>query len=268
VLTALTDTTIALRRRAANAMPAATRLWRTTRARRGAERRSIGRLSRRVIDERLTYLGVGGLRTLERYMSDVDGHDVPGDVIEAGVALGGSAIVLVDALRADRQFHGFDVFAMIPPPSEHDPPEVHARYRTIREGRSAGIGGDTYYGYRDDLYEQVVATFARHGHPVDGQRVHLRRGLFEDTLRPQRPVALAHVDCDWFEPVQLCLRRIWPVLSPGGVMIFDDYNAYGGCTAAVDAFVHESADAELVQTDPTAVVRKSRAAGTPSGSGA
>lgn len=251
-------------------MPPAARLWRTARgrARRSAERRSIGRLSRTVIDERLTYLGVGGLRTLERCMSDVDAQEVPGDVIEAGIALGGSAIVLAGALRGDRQFHGFDVFGMIPPPSEHDPPEVHERYRTIREGRSAGIGGDPYYGYRDDLYEQVVATFARHGHPVDGQRIHLHRGLFEDTLRLQRPVALAHVDCDWFEPVRLCLQRIWPVLSLDGVMIFDDYNAYGGCTAAVDAFVHSSPNAELVQTDPTAVVRKSRAAGAPSGSGA
>lgn len=109
----------------------------------------------------------------------------------------------------------------------------------------------------------LLAASARHGHPVDGKRIHLHRGLFEDTLQPQRAVALAHVDCDWFHPVGLCVDRIWAVLSPGGMIIFDNYNAYGGCTAAVDEFVKTAADAELVQTDTTAAVRKSQAAGAP-----
>lgn len=248
--------------RAGRALPGAARVWRTARERaaRDRQRAALSATSRSVIDERLTYLAPTGLLTLERSAQQARRERVPGDFLEAGVALGGSAVVLAAAMDGNRRFHGFDVFGMIPPPSDEDPPEVHERYRTISEGRSAGIRGDAYYGYIDDLYDRVVATFERYGQPVDGERVSLHPGLFEDTLHPQRPVALAHVDCDWHDPVKLCLERIWPALSPGGVMVFDDYNTYGGCATAVDAFLRSEPAAQLVQVDPTAVVRKAPAA--------
>jgi O-methyltransferase len=209
------------------------------------------------MDERLTYLGAAELRTLERCARAVRRGDVPGDFLETGVALGGSGVMLASQMDAEREFHGFDVFGMIPPPSDHDPPAVHARYRTIAEGHSAGIGGDTYYGYVSDLYQRVVDTFERYGQTVDGRRVQLHPGLFADTLHHQRPISLAHIDCDWFEPVKLCLERIWPLLSPGGFVILDDYTTYGGCTTAVDAFLADRSDATMVQASPTAVLRKS-----------
>jgi O-methyltransferase len=145
---------------------------------------------------------------------------------------------------------------MIPPPGDADPPAVHERYRTIAEGRSEGIGGDTYYGYLDDLYDRVVTAFSRYGLRVDGERIALHRGLFEDTLWPSSAIALAHVDCDWYEPVKLCIERIWPQLSSGGLMVFDDYNDYGGCTKAVDEFAASEPSATLRNTAPTAVLVK------------
>ena len=63
----------------------------------------------------------------------------------------------------------------------------------IESGESRGIGGDTYYGYRDDLDEQVVAAFAAHGLEIDGRARSLHRGLFEDTLHLEEPVALVHM---------------------------------------------------------------------------
>ena len=50
-------------------------------------------------------------------------------------------------------------------------------------------------------------------------------------------VALAHVDCDFYDPTKLCLEKWYPALSPGGIMQFDDYNAFSGCRKAVDEFV-------------------------------
>lgn len=224
--------------------------------RRGVLRARVSPVSRRVRDERLTYLSLDKLRVLERLAKAVDRDGVPGSVIECGVALGGSAIVLA-SLLPQRRFDGYDVFGMIPPPGPADPPEVHERYRVIEEGRSSGIRGDAYYGYEDDLLGKVEAAFARHGVPVDGERIRLHEGLFEDTLRPDGPVALAHVDCDWHDPVRLCIERIWPQLPVGGHLVFDDYNDYGGCRRAVDAHVAATAGAELLSTWPNAVVRRS-----------
>ena len=191
--------------------------------------RRVSPLARRLVEQRLTYLSWVKLRSLERCLRDVRQRGVPGGF----VALGGSAILM--ASRAEgRRFDGYDVFATIPPPSEADGADSHERYAEIVTGRSRGIGGDPYYGYLDDLYGRVVASFAEFGLTVDGERVALHRGLFEETLYPEGPIALAHIDSDWYEPVRLCLERIVPLLSPGGQVVVDDYFDYGGCKRAVD----------------------------------
>jgi len=56
--------------------------------------------------------------------------------------------------------------------------------------------------------------------------------------------------------VKLCLERTAEVLHPGGFMIFDDYNDYGGCQTAVDEFLASHPRFELVGTRPHAVVRR------------
>jgi len=199
--------------------------------------RRLSPIARRVLEERLTYLSVAKLAVLEDCARSVARHGVSGDFVETGVALGGSAIVLADAMSEDRRFQGYDLFGQIPPPSDRDDEKSHERYATIAAGASAGIGGDPYYGYLPDLYERVVAAFARHGLVVDGERIALHRGLFEATLHPARPIALAHVDSDWYESVALCLARLAPQVSPGGFIVLDDYFDYGGCAKATDEFV-------------------------------
>ena len=94
-----------------------------------------------------------------------DAAGLPGLVIEAGTARGGSAIVMAAAKAPERPMKVYDVFGMIPPPTEQDGPDVHARYEKITAGEAKGVGGDTYYGYRDDLYHEVTESFARLGVP-------------------------------------------------------------------------------------------------------
>jgi O-methyltransferase len=200
----------------------------------------------RIQDEHLTYLVPDRLRVLRDCARRVSADAVPGDFIECGVALGGSTILLAESLSEGRLLHAYDVFGMIPAPSGDDPPDVHERYKVIVSGRSEGIGGDEYYGYRDDLQEHVTTTLRRYGHAV-GEQVLLYKGLFEDTLHPARPVALAHIDCDWHDPVDTCLRRIGPHVSLGGLIVLDDYNDYGGCRTAADRFMAEHPEFELVR---------------------
>lgn len=197
--------------------------------------------ARAVRRERLTYLSPEKLKRLEHTLVAMLARGVPGDVLEFGVALGGSAIVLAKhASRERRAFHGFDVFGMIPPPtSERDDAKSRQRYEVIATGQSKGIRGDTYYGYRKDLLEEVQASFARHGVPVDGETVVLHKGLFQETWPSygDRAIVFAHIDCDWYEPVKFCLERVASRLSPGGAIVLDDYHDYGGCRVATDEFL-------------------------------
>jgi len=197
-------------------------------------------ISRAVRREHLTYCSFRKLARLERCVELTLEREVPGAVVEFGVALGGSAIVLTKRCR-DRHFHGFDLFGMIPEPSsEKDDIVSRERYKTIASGQADGIDGATYYGYRTNLFDEVVEAFARHGCPVDGRRVFLHKGLFHETWEKfpaDRLISVAHIDCDWYEPVTFCLNAALPRLAKGSMLILDDYEDYGGARAAVDEFL-------------------------------
>jgi asparagine synthase (glutamine-hydrolysing) len=191
-----------------------------------------------VLDDKLTYLAIEKLRRIERALDETT--EIPGDVLEFGVALGGSAIVLAHLMGESRSFVGFDVFGMIPPPaSEKDDAKSKERYNVIRRGESRGIGGGEYYGYKQDLLSEVQNAFQRHAIMVDGDRVKLIKGLFEESWPSANvgSISMAHLDCDWFDPVRFCLDAIADKMSSGGIIVIDDYHDYGGCRTAVQEFL-------------------------------
>lgn len=197
---------------------------------------SLYAVMRSVRRQKLTYLSSQALIDLRDAVRRLERQRAPGILVEAGVALGGSAIILAASKAAARPLRLYDVFGMIPPPSEGDGPDAHARYAEIASGQSAGIHGDRYYGYEDGLLTKVQANLERFGIDLAQDHVRLCPGLFEDTLRIDEPVALAHIDCDWYESVMLCLERITPRLIAGGILVIDDYRDWSGCKRAVDEF--------------------------------
>lgn len=190
----------------------------------------------RVRAERLTYLSPRCLQDLADAVRAADADGLPGLVVECGTALGGSAIVMALAKSAEREIRVYDAFDMIPPPSEKDGPDVHKRYQRIKSGRSKGIGGDEYYGYRSDLLGEVTASFERFGLPVESSNITLVKGYFDETVHFDEPVAVAHLDGDWYESTITCLQRIEPHLVVGGRLIIDDYYKWSGCQRAVDEY--------------------------------
>jgi hypothetical protein len=191
---------------------------------------------------KLTYLPVGALNDLYEAAVAADEAGRPGVFLEAGCALGGSAMVLTQAKQPVRPLYIYDVFGMIPPPTDEDGPDIHERYEKIKSGQAAGIGGDPYYGYEEALMDRVRDTFATLGLPVEDNAVTLVQGLFQDTITGDEPVALAHIDGDWYDSVRTCLERIGPRLSSGGVMVIDDYFYWSGCRTAVDEFLAKHPD--------------------------
>lgn len=208
-------------------------------------------LATRLRKEGLTYLSLPKLARIKAEMARLAQDGVVGDFLEFGVALGGSGILIAGQARAGaRNFAGFDIFGMIPPPtSDKDDDKSRQRYTVISSGKAKGLAGETYYGYVDDLYDRVCAAFARHGVPVDGAAVALVKGLFEDTWphHPDRPIAFAHIDCDWYDPVKFCLNSVADRLSPGGAVVLDDYHDYGGCKIATEEFLTQRPDFHRVE---------------------
>lgn len=202
------------------------------------------RITSKVTESKLSYLEPEALQDLYEAVKYIESSRVPGKIIEAGCALGGSAIVICSAKKRARPFEVYDVFGMIPPPSESDGKDVQERYKVIASGESSGIGGDEYYGYQEDLLEKVRKTLKGYGFTQDTHKVQLIQGLYEDKLivAPGDEVALAHIDCDWYDSVMVCLERIVPQLSVGGLLVIDDYHSWSGCKKAVDEYFEGKKD--------------------------
>jgi asparagine synthase (glutamine-hydrolysing) len=190
----------------------------------------------RVKKARLTYLSYSRLIHLSRVVRRLEQQTVPGIFVETGCALGGSAIVISLNKAQQRPFHIYDTFGLIPPPSSHDADDAQERYEAIRRGCAKGIAEDTYYGYQENLLEKVVQTFHAFDLPPEDHRIHFHQGLFADVLQVDQPVALAHIDSDWYDSITVCLARVVPHVSLKGVIVIDDYYDWEGARRAVDDF--------------------------------
>src|SRR5690348_17155627 len=95
-----------------------------------------------VRQKNLTFLSNRKLARLARLCEIAVLANSKGLFIEAGCALGGSAILLARHKPKGSDLRVYDVFAVIPEPSVRDGPDVHRRFETISRGEAAGLGGD------------------------------------------------------------------------------------------------------------------------------
>jgi predicted O-methyltransferase YrrM len=172
-----------------------------------------------------TMSGNARLRGLYEAVRHAVARDVPGAVVECGTARGGSAALMglaLERLGDDRELWVFDTFEGIPPPTAADPDEAIARLYTGQ--------------FRGELAE-VRALFERLGIM---SRTHLIKGLFQDTVPTTivHPIAVLHLDGDWYESVKVCLDNLYDRVSRGGVIQIDDYGHWEGARKAVDEFLH------------------------------
>lgn len=215
---------------------------------------NVDNMARKVLSQKLTYLSHKALLLLGDTVKKIEKNNIEGAILETGCALGGSSILIGKLKSKDRKFKVYDSFEMMPEPTEKDGVDVHERYEVIQKGKSKGISGELYYGYEDDLYNKVKNSFISFG--VDMNNVQMVKGYYEDTLIIDEEIALAHIDCDWFDSVIVSLERIEPFLVVGGILIIDDYYRYSGCKKAVDDyFIDKKKDYKFIQ-DERLVIEK------------
>lgn len=196
-------------------------------------------------NECLSCIPPAALDNLYQGMVSIERDNINGVVIEAGCALGGSSIVIATAKSRQRPMYIYDVFGMIPPPSNNDGKDVHKRYKTIKNGNSKGIRGNKYYGYHKNLINEVETNLTNHNLLLTENNISLIKGLFQDTMKINEAVAFAHIDGDWYESVMTCLQQIEPNIANGGLMIVDDYYFWSGARKAVDKYFKNKHDKYL-----------------------
>jgi O-methyltransferase len=169
-------------------------------------------------------------------------REIPGAFAECGVWLGGSVKAMLLALQElgvdDRDVFLYDTFEGMTAPTEHDTSKFHRP--AVEAWREAEGGPDRPYvqlfdpGFfnEDAVRENLVAT----GYPEE--RLHFVKGPVEATIPATVPgdLALLRLDTDWYESTLHELQQLYPLLSPGGVLIIDDYGHWEGCRRAVDEY--------------------------------
>lgn len=165
--------------------------------------------------------------------------NVEGDVMEAGVFQGGTARLLRrrldDSSSGDRSLYLFDSFEGMENVS--DSLDRHQRgdfADTSLEAVRSFVGAEAFIHYQKGWVPQ---TFV---------------GL--EDLR----LCFAHIDLDLYQGILDCLEFVYPRLSAGGVIIFDDYGfaSCPGARRAVEEFFADKPEKPLALMTGQALVHK------------
>jgi O-methyltransferase len=180
---------------------------------------------------------LGGRKALENAFDvtlRVEETDVPGAIVECGVAQGGTAAMMALASerwgQRDREKWFFDSYEGLPEPTEEDYLDGKAGdfVRPLPKGACLG----TIEQVRELMFDELML-------PAD--RVFLVKGWFQETIPPSRAriggVAILRLDGDWYESTKVPLENFYDQISIGGVVIVDDYATCYGSRRAVDEFL-------------------------------
>ena len=174
---------------------------------------------------------------------------VPGAVVECGVWRGGSmlavALTLLEMGDTSRDLFLFDTFAGMTQPSDED-----RRGEKTAAEMLADSPAESFVRAEASL-DEVRRNMNRSGYPRS--RIHFVEGRVEDTVPGQAPgsIALLRLDTDWYESTRHELIHLWPQLSPGGVLILDDYGDWEGARKAVDEWLEGMPGLSLETIDYT-----------------
>jgi O-methyltransferase len=163
-------------------------------------------------------------------------HKIPGDVVECGVWRGGSmqavAKTLIELDATDRDLYLFDTFEGMPPPTPEDLRQDGQRAedmlaKTTKDNPVWAVAG----------LDDVEDGMSKVGYPLE--RIHYVPGMVEDTTPGQAPdqISILRLDTDWYASTKHELEHLYTRLSPGGVLLLDDYGWWQGSRKAVDEFL-------------------------------
>lgn len=163
--------------------------------------------------------------------------DLPGDVAECGVYKGGSAYAFCEALaESKKHIHLFDTFSGMP------------ALNLDGDSHGPGVFGDVNL----ETVKESLQKF--------GDMCLFYSGVFSETFPSvsTEQFCFVHVDCDLYQSVKECCEFFYPRMSPGGLILFQDYMSPTcvGAKKAVDSFVADKPDQFHVDRRDWAILKK------------
>lgn len=167
-------------------------------------------------------------------------NKIPGAIVECGVWRGGSMMAAALALlkeSASRDLWLYDTFEGMtaPTPVDIDLHGRHAASYLAEIERRADAANAWVFAPLEMVRQAIQST----GYP--DERLHYVRGPVEETIPGTVPesIAILRLDTDWYGSTRHELAHLYPLLSPGGVLIVDDYGHWAGSRKATDEYISE-----------------------------
>lgn len=191
---------------------------------------------------------------LKRFLAHVELFqrtlDVPGDIAELGVFRGLGLMTWANLLEAHcigdrtKTVYGFDNWKGFTGFDPQDGAPNEKAHKTL-----GGFNPEPFYRELAD----AIAIFDSDRFVPWKARVKLIDGQIEQSVckfveeNPGVRFSLIHFDCDLYAPTKVALDAMWPRVSRGGVLLFDEYGIpdWPGETKAVDEFLAEHPGLQL-----------------------
>lgn len=144
-----------------------------------------------------------------------------------------AALTLIECGDKTRELFLFDTFEGMPPATDCDLRFDDVPANELLAGR-AKTKDDKYVAFSplEDARANVLET----GYSTE--LIHFIKGKVELTIPKASPgqIAILRLDTDWYESTIHELNHLYPLVSPGGVVIIDDYGFWKGARKAVDEY--------------------------------
>lgn len=149
-------------------------------------------------------------------------QDVEGDVVEFGCYVGTTSVYLAKQLSDEKKLFLYDSFAGLPPKTAEDDSPAGLQFKT---------------GELLATKKQLITNLRRAG--VDNAQI--KKAWFSELGSADVPpkISFAFLDGDYYHSVMDPLKLIWERLSPGAIVVVDDYanEALPGAAKAVDEWL-------------------------------
>lgn len=165
--------------------------------------------------------------------------DVKGCVVECGVWRGGMSAGIAELLNKKKIFL-FDSFEGLPDAEDID-------------GKAAlqwQLDTESAHYFDNCQASMEYATECMH---LTGSDFTIKKGWFKDSLVDfdfEEPIAILRLDADWYDSTITCLEKLYSKVSPGGLIIIDDYNVWDGCSRAVHDYLSRTKSSNRIYNSP------------------
>ena len=174
-------------------------------------------------------------------------NQIPGDIVECGVWKGGSIMLIALTLQRlgdkSRSIYLYDTFDGMSEPTGRDVDKLNRS--AVEYLQAAPKESNIIWAYASlpEVQNNVLST----GYPTN--KVVFVQGKVEDTLPSTCPskISLLRLDTDWYESTYHEMRCLFPLVSPRGVLIQDDYGEWRGAKDATDRYLREERLSLLLQ---------------------